>query len=323
MYQFSSTFPPSVPLLVTLMGGGATIKGSYGGARLPFRPPQISGLRTILQAGRPKTEVQHVHARYFGPGRIRREMNSAFHAGLLGLLGGSALIMGAAAGYWLRLPQRLIAAVMALGAGVLVSVIAFELMDRAYTEGGSTASAAGFLTGAGLFTICNHLIERAGGEHRKRSGCDPCAVQNPEAGLAIAAGTLLDGLPESFVIGVSSIDGAHASIVTVAAFFISNIPEGLSSAAGMKAAGRGAPYVFGVWGAITVASALSAVAGHFLLASAPPAAIAGALSLAAGAILAMLVDTMIPEAAHAAPRYNGFVAAVGFLSAFAFAKLLG
>mgnify|MGYP001160564000 CR=1 FL=1 len=247
----------------------------------------------------------------------------ALEAGFLGLVGGSALLIGAAAGYWLRLPQRVLSGVMALGAGVLVSVIAFDLVDRAYERSGLALTGGGLLAGAIIFALCNALISAAGGEHRKRSGCNPCAQQDPTAGLAIAAGTLLDGVPESFVIGIGSLDGTHENAVTVAAFFVANIPEALSSAAGMRRSGRSPLYVFALWTAIALASGIAALAGHFMLSQASPALVATALSVAAGAILAMLVDTMIPEAAEQASRCNGVLAASGFLLAFALAKVLG
>lgn len=247
----------------------------------------------------------------------------ALEAALLGLIGGSALLIGAAAGYWLSLPQRALSGVMALGAGVLVSVVAFDLVDRAYERSGLALTGGGLLFGAVIFALCNAFISAAGGEHRKRSGCNPCARQNPAAGLAIAAGTLLDGIPESFVIGIGSLDGTHANAVTVAAFFVANIPEAFSSAAGMKRSGRGPLYVFALWTAIALASGIAALAGHFTFSQASPALVATALSVAAGAILAMLVDTMIPEAAEDASRFNGVLAAAGFVLAFTLAKLLG
>jgi ZIP family zinc transporter len=247
----------------------------------------------------------------------------AFEAALLGLIGGSALLIGAAAGFWLALPQRVLSGVMALGAGVLVSVIAFDLVERAYSTGGVALTGLGLLAGAIIFALCNTLVSVAGGEHRKRSGCNPCAQQDPKAGLAIALGTLLDGVPESFVIGIGSLDGTHQNTVTVAAFFVANIPEALSSASGMSRSGRGAFYVFGVWSAIALASGLAALLGHFSFSGAPAPVIALALSLAAGAILAMLIDTMIPEAAEGASRFNGVLAVTGFLAAFGLAKLLG
>jgi ZIP family zinc transporter len=254
-------------------------------------------------------------------------MNGVLAAGLWGLLGGSALVLGAAIAWVAKLPQRLIAAIMAIGSGVLISAVAFDLMDEAFAKGGFDSTAAGFLGGAIVYTAANVFISRRGARHRKRSGSNPQASQ-PAAeeggsGTAIAVGALLDGIPESVVIGVSLLGGAGVSIVTVAAVFLSNVPEGLSSAAGMKAAGRSARYVFGVWGGIALASGIAAMAGNWLLAGADPDLIAGTTAVAAGAILAMLVDTMIPEATESTHEYSGLIAVTGFLLAFILTKLGG
>lgn len=249
-------------------------------------------------------------------------------AGFWGLVGGSALILGAAIAWFASLPQRLIAAVMAIGSGVLISAVAFDLMDEAFKQGGFAATAWGFLGGALVYTAANVIISRRGARHRKRSGEAPHA-QQPAAndagggntGLAIAVGALLDGIPESVVIGVSLLDGGGVSAVTVAAVFLSNVPEGLSSAAGMKKAGRGAAYVFGVWIAIALMSGVAAMLGNLLLAGAAPGVIACVTAIAAGAILAMLVDTMIPEATESTHEFSGLIAVVGFLIAFVLTKL--
>ena len=249
-----------------------------------------------------------------------------WEAGFWGFVGGSALIIGAGVGYAVRLPQRLIAGVMAIGSGVLISAVAFDLMDEALTRGGLPATAAGFVGGAAAYTLANVLISRRGARHRKRSGSDPDAAQaraGTDTGLAIAVGALLDGVPESVVIGTGLLAGGGVSAVTVMAVFLSNGPEGLSSAAGMKAAGRSATYVFGVWTGIAVASGMAAMIGYAALADAPPAAIAGVTAVAAGAILAMLVDTMIPEATEGSHEYSGLIAAAGFLLAFALTKADG
>ena len=253
-------------------------------------------------------------------------MNGVVVAGFWGLVGGSALLIGALVGYFASLPQRLIAGIMAVGAGVLISAVAFDLMDEAYAQGGFDSTALGFVGGALAYTLANIVISRRGARHRKRSGSNPDeslpdADSTSSSGLAIAVGALLDGIPESVVIGVSLLQGAGVSIVTVAAVFLSNVPEGLSSAAGMRRAGHGKAYVFGVWGGIAVLSGVAAALGNLLLAGAAPATIAGVTALAAGAILAMLVDTMIPEATEATHDYSGLIAVLGFLIAFALTKL--
>jgi zinc transporter, ZIP family len=113
------------------------------------------------------------------------------------------------------------------------------------------------------------------------------------------------------------------SLVAVAAVFLSNVPEGLSSAAGMRRAGRSAGYVFGVWGGIALASGVASLVGNVVLAGADPELIAAVTGVAAGAILAMLADTMIPEAFEEAREYTGLITVAGFLAAFVLSKLGG
>ncbi|MEU0009309.1 ZIP family zinc transporter [Streptomyces sp. NPDC006314] len=249
-------------------------------------------------------------------------MPEVLQAGGWGLLAGCALLLGAACGYALRVPQKVIALVMAFGAGVLLSAVSFELIGEAYEKGGLGPAAVGTLAGAAAYTVGNLWLARRGARHRKRSGhhkeqVQPSEEQQSGSGTALALGALLDGIPESAVIGVSLLDGGAVSLVTVAAVFISNVPEGLSSSAGMKEAGRSKSYIFGVWGAIAAASALSAVLGYSVVGGLSTAVIAAVTAVAAGAILAMIADTMIPEAFQEAHLAIGLVTVSGFLVSFA------
>src|SRR4051794_17419004 len=240
-------------------------------------------------------------------------------AGGWGLVSGSALVIGALVAYFAAVPSRVIAFVMSFGSGVLISALSFELMEEGFSQGGLWPTASGFVAGATVYTFANIWLSRRGAKHRKRSG-----EQQPsdaDSGTAIALGALLDGVPESVVIGVSLLGGAGVSLTAVIAIFLSNIPEGLSSASGMKKAGRSAVYIFGLWTGITVISGIAALLGYVVVGDLGPGVVAAANAVAAGAILSMIADTMIPEAFEANHDYAGLVTVIGFLIAFGLSHL--
>ena len=251
-------------------------------------------------------------------------MPIALQAGLWGLLSGSALLLGAVIGWFVPLSQRSVAAIMAFGAGVLISALSFELMDEAWRRGGFWPVAGGFFGGAALYTALNQLLSLWGARHRKRA--DPALREahkktNPNNGGALALGALIDGIPESIVIGVSLLEGGAVGFVAVVAVFLSNLPEGLSSAAGMKAEGKSDAFVFLLWTGIALLSAAAALGGYLAFDGVAPAAVAAVQAVAAGAILAMIVDTMVPEAFEGTQDYAGLIAVTGFLAAFLLSKL--
>lgn len=243
----------------------------------------------------------------------------SIQAGLWGLLAGAGLLIGAAVAFFNDLPHRLIAAVMGFGGGVLIALLSVHLMEEAFAEGGAVPTIGGVLLGAFVFSGVNWVLSKRGAKHRKR--CGECVEQPKESdvkgsGLAIAAGALLDAIPESIVIGLSVQLGGKVGVGLVVGFFLANVPQGLSGAAGMKQAGRSAKYIFSVWGGIALISGVAATLSNFTLGGLEPKMVAIILAFAAGAVLAMLAEAMIPEAFENAQHFIGSITVIGFLAGF-------
>lgn len=235
-------------------------------------------------------------------------------AGGWGLVAGAALVLGALLAMAVELPHRVIAAVMGFGSGVLVNVLATQLIRESVDSGRLSVT-------LGSFSGANWLLSKRGAKHRNRcGGCvqQPKEHEAPGSGLAIAIGALLDGIPESLIIGLSVRNG-EVALAVVAGFFISNLPQGLSSASGMKQAGRSRAYVLSVWITIAVASGAAAAIGHAAFDGATAGPQASIKAFAAGALLAMLAETMIPEAFDKAQSFIGLITASGFFAALVLA----
>ena len=240
-------------------------------------------------------------------------------AGAWGLLGGSALVLGVAVSYLARLPPRVTASIMAFGCGVLVSAVAYDLILESYELASFRPILIGAVLGSVAYTAANWLVAHgglsAGARHRKRSGGQQPHVSEG-GGLAIAVGSLLDGIPESVVLGVGLLDGGGVSLAMLAAILLSNLPEGLSSAVGMRRAGRSRTYVFGLWGGIALMSGVAAALGAALLGDVSAELLAVVSAVAAGALLTMVTDTMIPEAVDGDGGLAGLFVVLGLLAAF-------
>ncbi|HEV7848435.1 MAG TPA: ZIP family zinc transporter [Mycetocola sp.] len=227
-----------------------------------------------------------------------------------GALAGGALLVGALIAWFVQVPRRVVAAIMAFGSGVLISALAFDLVQEAAQQGGFWPAMSGFLVGAIIYVAANLVLDRVDARNRRGSG------ESPGTGTGIAVGALLDGIPETAVLGLSMVAGGQLSIPVLLAIIISNIPEGLAATAELKADRRSARYVFGLWIGIAVACGLSSLGGFMLLEGVPPAGTAFVTAIAAGAILAMISDTMIPEAFRDAKAFTGLIATIGFFASF-------
>ena len=226
---------------------------------------------------------------------------------LWGALGASALLIGALAAYVTTPSKKLIAVVMALGAGLLIGSVAFELIDEALKTADVAKVGLFTLLGAATFTAGDWLLDRRGGGDRKDSG----GAQASGSPLAIVFGSVLDGIPESFVLGLTVLQGG-VSVALLIGVLLSNLPEGLSSSSGLRIAGWPVARVSRMWLVVILVSAVSAALGYVLLD--PASGHTGALvqGFAAGALLAMITDTMLPESYDVERVRTGSLVAIGF-----------
>jgi ZIP family zinc transporter len=233
-----------------------------------------------------------------------------------GALGAAALLVGALIAYQLAPSQSVIAVVMALGTGLLIGSVSFELVDEALKTRTVAWVALQVLLGAAVFTVGDWLLTRRGGGDRK----DMEGAQADGSPLAIVLGSVLDGIPESFVLGLTVLQGG-VSVSLLAGVALSNLPEGMSSSSGLKAAGWPRGRVVLMWSAVVVVSALSAAAGYLLLD--PASGRTGALmqAFAAGALLAMLADTLLPEAYKVEGVLTGPLVVSGFAISIALSAI--
>jgi ZIP family zinc transporter len=227
-----------------------------------------------------------------------------------GFVGGAALLLGAGIGLWLHVSGRVIGYVMAFGSGVLISALAFELTAEAFDLGGADAVAAGLGAGALVYFAGDAIIDRRGGKDRKRSRQD-----DGGSASAIVLGAVLDGIPESAAIGLTVLDGGKVSGAVVAAVFLSNVPESLSAATGLRE--RHSPaWILALWTGVTVVSAIAAGLGYALMGGASGNLTGFVQAFAAGAVLTMLADTMMPEAFEHSGKATGLLTVLGFSLAF-------
>ena len=222
-------------------------------------------------------------------------------------LGASALLVGALLAYTTNLSAKVIAVIMALGAGLLIGSVAFELIDEALVTAEVAQVGLYTLIGAAVFTLGNRYLDRQGGGDRK----DAEGAQASGAPLAIVFGSVLDGVPESFVLGLTVLQG-QVSVALLVGIMLSNFPEGLSSSSGLRKSGWTRNRVVKMWVLVMVVAAVSGALGYAVLDPASGRTGAFAQGFAAGALLAMVTDTMLPEAYEEERTSTGALVAIGF-----------
>jgi ZIP family zinc transporter len=236
---------------------------------------------------------------------------NVYAAGMWGGLAAISLLIGAALAMRLTLSNRVTGAVMGFGSGALISSIGYELVPESLIKGAGRSMAIAFAAGALTFFVADWAIDARGGEKRKSLA----GGQAAGSGTAIFLGTLLDGVPESLILGIGLATGGAISIAFLTAVFVSNLPEGIAGTRSLLDAGNSRRRVVWMWVALVVACAAAAAAGYAFVQAVPAADGRLARAFAAGAVLTMLADVMMPEAFEHGGKVVGLLATLGFLTA--------
>jgi Predicted divalent heavy-metal cations transporter len=224
-------------------------------------------------------------------------------AGFWGFIGASSLILGALIALTGRLKGPPLVLLIGFGCGALISALAYDLIEEAASVSATGLSVAfGFIAGALTYYTGDKLIERMPGAGSSNGG----------GGLPILLGAVLDGIPESIVLGLTLVGGGGPSAAILVAIFISNVPESVASSTRMLSSGRPPAWVVGVWALVAVASALAATIGYGLFANASGDVISFIDAFAAGAILTLLADDLLPAAHAERNPLVGLATAAGF-----------
>lgn len=235
----------------------------------------------------------------------------------LGLASASGALGGGLLGLMTPFRHQIIAAIVAFGAGVLLSAASMSsrIVAEALIVGGTVIGAGAIIAGAATFSIANAALAAA----RDRKRCGECREQLSEAeapgsGVSIVLGTALDAVPKALVLGVTSrVSGPDVTIV-VLALALSNVSEALSATAGMRQAARSSAFVLSLWSGVVLGTAATTALTFHLVGYLGPGLVVALRTFGAGALVAMVTETIIPEAFHHGPRYSGVLAALGLAS---------
>ncbi|MBW3593609.1 MAG: zinc permease [Actinobacteria bacterium] len=253
---------------------------------------------------------------------------------VFGIIASSALLIGSVIGVTIRIPERVLALLLAFASGALMSALAFELFEDAHEKSGAWVAGIAFVAGAAVFVAIDAWLDRrvASATGTDATSARDAAALDPDergrgaagakqgAGFALLAAVTLDGVPENAALGVT-LGGDDASFALLLAIFASNFPESLVGAAAMHRGGRTRRFAILIWVIAGVLLAAAVVAGQAFIPQAEPDAVSIPLAFAAGAVIASLADTLMPEAYEGGGSTVAFATAAGFLTSFVIATL--
>ena len=265
--------------------------------------------------------------------------HNIFESLLWGFIASIPLVIGCILALFVSLRKSIIAAIMAFGSGVLVAALTFSLIEQAFNLSQSIPPVViGFTLGGLSYSVANRILDKkskgressasntsknSSVRKRKRSHGENAGGGKSASGLSLLVGSVMDNIPENMALGISLVTGGGVNIVLIAAIFISNFPEGLASTEGMKSNGRSKKYILLLWSIAVIIGTISTAIGFAVLSKASPFVMSVAISFAAGAILVMLSESMIPEAFEEGGSKIGLAAMAGFAIAFILGRLGG
>ncbi len=237
---------------------------------------------------------------------------------LYGAISGLAVFAGAGVGLGFKIKQKIVAQMMAFGAGAMIYALSFGLIETAFEHGGFSSVIIGTLLGAGVFVGGDYLISIYGGRRHKKFRIDG---KSDSTGLAIVMGAILDGIPEAIALGVVLSAAPASGFLVLSAIVLNNFPEGASSVVGLKKEGFDNKEIYSIWGVAAIVILIVAVLSYLFLTDLPLQHLGTIEAFAAGSILAMLADSLMPEAYKVGGYSIGLSTVLGFLAMFVVGKI--
>jgi zinc transporter, ZIP family len=234
-----------------------------------------------------------------------------------GSLAAASLVLGAWLAFARRWPPAQVGLVLSFGAGALISAVSFELTEEAIAIGDADVAGIGLALGAVTYYLADGFIASKTASGRGMPG----RKGGSAAGPALALGAFLDGVPEQLVLGIGLAAGDGVSVALLGAIFVSNLPEAIGSASGMESAGTARSRILRLWIAVALVCTLASVIGYAVADLTSANLQAAIQAFAAGALLVMLVDSMIPEAVASSGRTAGLLTTLGFAFATGLSSL--
>jgi len=247
---------------------------------------------------------------------------SIWDAGFWSFVAMIPVLISAALGLRFSPGKRFTAVFLALSAGMLIALLSYDLLEVAFDIGGIFYSMLGFFLGIAIYVLANRLIARGGIKRRNSADCgglgslEPGKRAEKQAAMALVIGAILDGIPESMSIGISFLDNKLVTISVIVAVAVANIPEGLASGVGLKRSGISSRNILVTWAIVVIACVFSSMLAFSTMSNSPLGLRAVTTALAAGGVLAMTLQTVIPEAYEETHDFVSLLAGLGFSAAF-------